>query len=109
MGGIVMNRLALAGSALCLMTFVALAQGPGARPGARPHGQYQPGSGNPTFGMLLAPPGSGTVVTGAPYSAVQSTEFQQSLDGGNQIARHLEAKVYRDGQGRVRIERTAGR
>jgi hypothetical protein len=57
--------------------------------------------------MLFAGPGSRTPVTGAPYSAVQVTQFQQTLEGGNQVSRQQQTKVYRDSQGRVRMERAA--
>jgi hypothetical protein len=63
----------------------------------------------PRFGMMSAGPGSRTPVTGAPYSGVQSTQSQQTLADGNQIARQEESKVYRDTQGRVRIEHTMHR
>jgi hypothetical protein len=63
----------------------------------------------PRFGMMSAGPWSRTPVTGAPYSGVQSTQSQQTLADGNQIARQEESKVYRDTQGRVRIEHTMHR
>lgn len=55
--------------------------------------------------MMSMGPGSRTPVTGAPYSAVQTTQSLQTLADGNQISKQDQAKVYRDGQGRVRIER----
>ncbi len=58
----------------------------------------------PRLGMMSMGPGSRTPVTGAPYSATQVTETQQALGDGNQIARQVQTKVYRDGQGRVRTE-----
>jgi hypothetical protein len=45
-------------------------------------------------------------VTGAPYSAVRTLQFQQTLAGGNVITRTEQETVYRDSQGRVRTERT---
>jgi hypothetical protein len=51
-------------------------------------------------------PGPRTPVTGAPYSAVETVQFQQTLPGGNQIQRQEESRVFRDSQGRVRTERT---
>lgn len=60
----------------------------------------------PEFGMMSAGPASRTPVTGAPYSAAQTTQFQQTLAGGNQISRQEQSKVYRDSSGRVRTERT---
>jgi len=62
---------------------------------------------DPRLGMMSMAPGSRTPVTGAPYSAVQVTETQQALGDGNQIARQEQSKVYRDSQGRVRMEHTA--
>jgi len=43
-------------------------------------------------------------VTGAPYSAVEVTTEQQALAGGNQIQRQHQTTIYRDGQGRMRLE-----
>lgn len=80
---------------------VLLAQGP--PPGPRGHGF---GPGGPEFGIRSEGPWSKTPVTGAPYSATQITQFQQNLSGGNQISRQEQSKVYRDLQGRVRIEHT---
>lgn len=60
----------------------------------------------PGFGMMSFGPGSRTPVTGAPYSAVQTTQSQQTLADGNQLTRQEQSKVYRDSQGRVRIEHT---
>ncbi len=71
----------------------------------------QPG---PPGGPERHPPGLGIVgawpamphtpITGAPYSAVQVTSVEQKLSDGNVIQRQSEAKVYRDSQGRQRIE-----
>jgi hypothetical protein len=79
--------IALAGAA------ALAAQGP--PPGHGPHG--------PMFGGPMGPP---KVITGAPYSASQQIQFQQTLADGNQIQRAEENKVYRDSQGRVRTEAT---
>jgi hypothetical protein len=46
------------------------------------------------------------VVTGAPYSATVTSEFQQTLSDGNQIDRKTTTTVYRDSQGRTRREQT---
>ena len=70
-------------------------------PRARMHG-----GGGPGMGIMAGGPASMTPVTGAPYSGVQATQFQQTLAGGNQISRQEQAKVYRDKDGRVRSERT---
>jgi hypothetical protein len=48
--------------------------------------------------------GMGGTVTGAPYSAVQVTEMVQRLGDGNTIVERSQTNVYRDTQGRVRIE-----
>jgi len=48
--------------------------------------------------------GMGGTVTGAPYSAVQVTEMVQKLGDGNTIVEKSQTNVYRDTQGRVRIE-----
>jgi len=89
---------------LLLAAGVVLAQGPG----GRRSGAFGRGGGEGAFGMEFAGPGSRTPVTGAPYTGVQVTQFQQTLEGANQISRQVQSKVYRDSQGRVRIEGTAG-
>lgn len=66
-----------------------------------------PGGFRPGFDIMSAGPQSRTPITGAPYSAVQTTQFQQVLAGGNTITHDGQSKVYRDNQGRVRIEHTA--
>jgi hypothetical protein len=48
--------------------------------------------------------GMAGTVTGAPYSAVQTTEMVQKLGDGNTIVEKSQSNVYRDAQGRVRIE-----
>jgi len=76
------------------------AQGPGPGRGMGPG--MGPGGG---MGMMMAP-GSRTPITGAPYSGVQNVQIQQTLATGNQINRQETTKVFRDGQGRVRMEHT---
>lgn len=83
---------------LCTLTLFAITLSAQAPPPGGPRGF------GPRFGMMSAGPGSRTPITGAPYSGVQSTQSQQTLADGNQIARQEESKVYRDTQGRVRIE-----
>jgi hypothetical protein len=61
------------------------------------------------FGVMSAGPGARTPVTGAPYSAVETRQTQQTLSDGNQVTREEQSKVYRDGLGRVRIEHTMSR
>jgi hypothetical protein len=48
----------------------------------------------------------GKVVKGAPYSATAITETIQTLSDGNQIIRKNESKLYRDSEGRTRVEQT---
>ena len=56
--------------------------------------------------MMAAWPGSTTPVTGAPYSGVETKDLQRTLADGNEISRQDQTKVYRDSQGRIRMERT---
>src|SRR5262245_40396891 len=46
------------------------------------------------------------LVKGAPYSATATTETVQTLGDGNQIIRKNESKIYRDSEGRTRVEMT---
>ena len=91
-----MNRK-LAGC-LLLCGSMAFAQGPGgfARPGG------------PMGGRGRGPGGFGAerVVTGAPYSAVEVRQFQETLAGGNTINRTSQTALYRDSKGRTRTEVT---
>lgn len=48
----------------------------------------------------------GKVVTGAPYSAVRTTETTQTLADGTTINRKVQGNVFRDSQGRLRRETT---
>jgi hypothetical protein len=57
-------------------------------------------------GILGAGPGSRNPVTGAPYSAVEVLQRQQTLANGNQISTKGQSTVYRDSQGRIRTEET---
>ena len=56
------------------------------------------------YGIMSAGPGARTPVTGAPYSAIETRQTQQTLSDGNQVTHEEQSKVYRDGLGRVRIE-----
>jgi hypothetical protein len=47
-------------------------------------------------------------IKGAPYSAEQTTTTTQTLADGNRIVQTSTAKVYRDGQGRSRVEQSFG-
>src|SRR5580658_3616586 len=91
--------------ALCLVPIlgaVLLAQGPPG--GGREFGGG--GFGGHGDGILGAGPGSRTPVTGAPYSAVETVQRQQTLANGNQISTKGQSTVYRDSQGRIRTEET---
>jgi hypothetical protein len=59
-----------------------------------------------TFKVLASQFVSVKVVKGAPYSATAITETIQTLSDGNQIIRKNESKLYRDSEGRTRMERT---
>jgi hypothetical protein len=85
-----------------LMTLVSGAlwgqSGPvGPRFGSRPMMQAGPSM----FGFM-----GGKTVTGAPYSAEVTFEHTQTLADGNLIDQKNTAMVYRDGQGRTRLEET---
>lgn len=81
-----------------------VAQGP--PPGGRGFGR---GFGGPDARILGAGPGSRQVVTGAPYSAVEVVQRQQTLTDGNQILTKTQTNVDRDSQGRIRTEETVTR
>jgi hypothetical protein len=92
-----MKRLAVIGSMILCA---------GVLPAQPPPGDHGPrGFGGP-MGIMAAGPGSRTPVTGAPYSAVETVQMQQTLADGNQITHQQSSKVYRDSSGRVRIEHT---
>jgi len=61
-----------------------------------------------TFKVLGSKFALGKVVKGAPYSATSTTETIQILSDGNQIIRKNESKLYRDSEGRTRIEQSLG-
>ncbi|HUB34106.1 MAG TPA: hypothetical protein VMA31_13790 [Bryobacteraceae bacterium] len=48
-------------------------------------------------------------VTGAPFSATETTKSQRTLSNGTQILNQQESNVYRDAEGRVRIDSTITR
>lgn len=50
----------------------------------------------------------GKTIKGAPYSATAITESVQLLSSGSRIARTTTASVYRDSEGRTRMEQTFG-
>jgi hypothetical protein len=67
------------------------------RPGFRPMMQGGP----PMFSFM-----GGETITGAPYSAQVTFEHRQTLPDGNRIDQKNSAMIYRDGQGRTRLEET---
>lgn len=75
--------------------------GPGQRPGPFPM------PGGPLFDVLssdIRP--DGKIVKGAPYSATATTENVQMLADGTRITNSNTAKLFRDNEGRTRIELT---
>lgn len=90
-------------TALLVLTASLPAQGPPPRGDAR--GPGGGGFGGRDARVLGAGPG-GAVVTGAPYSAVEVVQRQQTLANGNQISTRTQTNFYRDSQGRVRTEET---
>lgn len=49
--------------------------------------------------------GGGVIVRGAPFSAVAVSETVQTLSDGSHVTRRRTARLYRDAEGRARIER----
>ncbi len=85
---------------LCFVLASALAlfaQGP------RGGGEFGPmgGRGMGMFGL-----GPHSLVTSAPYSAVEVVQTQETLADGNRITNQHQTIVYRDTQGRIRMEET---
>jgi len=80
-----------------------LAQGPGHFRGDLGAGGHGPGD----FAMVRAEFGvSNKVITGAPYSAQAVTTFTQALANGDHIQRTNSASIWRDSQGRTRVDRS---
>src|ERR1700686_483576 len=104
------SRLMKSTITLCfvpLFAAVLLAQGPRGGGFGGPRGLDGPGGfGVRGPGVLGAGPGSRTPVTGAPYSATETLQRQQTLSNGNQISRNEQSTVHRDSQGRIRTEVT---
>jgi hypothetical protein len=92
-----MKKLVLAS---LLGGLTVLAQQPGGMRGGWGFGPDLPGRGPGMFGRT---------VTGAPFSAVRVSSFQQTLANGNTIQRQEQATIYRDSQGRTRVETTIQR
>jgi outer membrane lipoprotein-sorting protein len=93
---------------LFALVFIAATVLPAQPPPPPPGGGWGGrGRGGPEMlGIIAAGPGSKTPVTGAPYSAVETASIQQKFADGNQISRTEQSNVYRDSQGRVRIDHT---
>ena len=71
----------------------------------------QSGAGPRGFGRFAGGLGFGSgllhsTVTGAPFSAVLTTDTHRTLTNGTEIQNQRQSKVYRDAQGRVRIDVT---
>jgi len=88
---------------LAAAALAAYAQGP-------PQGPPPPGPRGPGFGgaELLGLEGmrGGKVVSGAPFSAVGTSQLKQTLTNGTHISRTTTVTIYRDSQGRERREVT---
>ncbi|MGH9838827.1 MAG: hypothetical protein ACREEM_08595 [Blastocatellia bacterium] len=95
-----LTRLLMLGGLLAVGCLTSLAQ----EKKPRPDEAKVPTDG--TFKVLASKPASGKVVKGAPYSATATTETIQTLSDGNQIIRKNESKLYRDSEGRTRMEQT---
>ena len=94
-------KSALAASVLVTCAFAQPPMGPGGPQAGRRQGGMAP-----WIGMEMTPPGR--IVRGAPYSAQAVTEVSQTLSDGNKVHRVTTGAVYRDGQGRTRIEAVPG-
>jgi hypothetical protein len=94
-----MKRLATGMAIVFTMATMAAAQGPMGGRGRGPGRGFGPG-------MMGGLPDLRTVVTGAPFSATETSQMQHTLANGNQIQRESESKIYRDSQGRIRVEHT---
>jgi len=77
-------------------------------PQDRARGRFQPDARMPGGARLLgAQAGApGRVVRNAPYAAEAVTEITQTLADGNRIHQVSVSRVYRDGEGRTRIEQS---
>lgn len=94
-----MKSIYLAGFVGSMIASVSMAQAQG------PHGG--PGFGHGEMRIMGLEGGKpGVVVTGAPFSGKEVTTETQTLADGTHITRTNTAQLYRDSQGRTRIERT---
>ena len=104
-----MKKVGLFLSLLLAGAVAVPAQGPPEGGWGRGRGMGGPGGpGGPgeMFGLMAAGPASRTPVTGAPYAGSETSQIVEKLADGNVITRTNQAKVYRDKDGRVRIEHT---
>jgi hypothetical protein len=92
-----MKRIAFLGF-LTMSALLAQPQGP------PPGGRMGFGGRGPGFGP--GPGGFERTVTGAPYSGTEVSTSVQTLANGNTITRTRQTNIFRDGQGRVRMETT---
>jgi hypothetical protein len=106
--------------ALALVAFAAAGHSQSTAPATSPGGQsggmmrtqeWGGGAGGGDMVHFVGFEGNigGRVVTGAPYSADETIEFTRTLSDGSVIDRKSTKTVYRDGQGRTRVERTLTR
>lgn len=101
-----MERISTVVFATATLAFGLMAQ-PG--PGGRGPQGGGPGFGRRGFGPAgMMGPGvfSRTPVTGAPFMGVETVQRHEPLANGNSIDNQHQSKVWRDGQGRTRIEET---
>src|SRR5262245_16512585 len=90
-------RLTLAAGSLIIAGCMSiLAQGPGSD--KKVDGDV--------FRVLGAQPLVVAVVKGAPYTATATTETVQTLSDGNEIIQSNQSRVYRDSDGRTRLEQS---
>ncbi|MGH9342219.1 MAG: hypothetical protein ACRD19_00425, partial [Terriglobia bacterium] len=99
-----MKKLALFAVVLLLAGFAA---SPGVAQAGPPPG---PPAGGPIargfFEFMGAGRGWSKTVVGAPFSAQAVTETKQTLSNGNIIDRQETSTIYRDSEGRTRVDRT---
>lgn len=95
---------AAASLALCLSCASEFAQGPPPPPPPGPG--HSMGMRRDMFMFMGMHRYLGKVVTGAPYSAKAVTVTTQALPDGNRIDRKETSSIYRDADGRTRVERT---
>ena len=98
-------RMIRASACACLIAGTVLGAMPASAQGRRSGGPATPGQFLP-FDRRNTDPVTGSVVTGAPFSADATTSVLQTLGDGTRIEQKSTTKYYRDGMGRVRREQT---